>query len=476
MSLGNSENILSHTSNKLKIKLIESTIILHGSPEDSLGCFLRGELILNLTKPTKIKKIELTFLGKIRLLIPRVEGEITSSNNFEEREIISHTWTFLNKKQCLSNDSDSTSSHSIRSNKSLASRLFHSFSSKKSSSDSNRLSKYHILKKGTYTYPFELFLPGTLPESINTNVGRITYKLSAKVLKSGVFTKLKKSQYVTILRTITDEWNQGKVISNEWKNICKYEISFFKKAFPIGDCIKIELKLIPKDKDKYELQYLNIDLVEKSVYNLATNPRVTSQEKIICGIKINDFIEEWIDNDSTNNYSSHIFKFSENNLKQDDEIKQDEIEQDEIKQNDEIKQDEIKQKDSKELCYHETISFRLPNSQYLIHPTYASDPITISHNLKILFCLKVHSPNRNFSQPKFKKFTLIIPITIIASKCKDDILPLYYESDNDDDSIISKTSWDEISLDDVSLPPSYESSICGSQNNSSVNLGVYLNE
>src|SRR5436309_14278776 len=100
MSIGSNESGLLYIStNKLRINLIESTIILHGSPEDSLGCFMRGELILNLTKPTKIKKIELTFLGRIKLFIPRTEGEITTNANCEEREIISHTWTFLNNPQ-----------------------------------------------------------------------------------------------------------------------------------------------------------------------------------------------------------------------------------------------------------------------------------------------------------------------------------------------------------------------------------------
>jgi hypothetical protein len=457
MSLGTNEIILSHTSkNKLYIKLIEPTIILHGSPEDSLGCFLRGELKLKLAKPTKIKKIELTFLGKIRLFIPRADGELTSSNNYEEREVISHTWTFLNSLSS-DNDTDSTSSrsiHSNNSNKSLVSRLFHSLTSKKTD-----LSKYHILKKGIHTYPFELFLPGTLPETINTNVGRITYKLSARVLKSGVFTKIKKSQHVYILRTILDEWNQGKVVSNEWKNVCKYEVSFLKKAFPIGDCINIELKLIPKDKDKYDLQYVHIDLVEKATYNLTTRPKPNVQESTICGIKIYDFIEEWTDKDSNDDFSSRIFKFNKSSNSRQEE------------DDDEIKQDE--DLSSKELCYHETISFRLPSSSYLIHPTYTSEPITISHDLKFLFCLRAYNTTNNRgNQPRYKKFTLIVPITIIASKCKDDILPLYYESENDNDSIISTNSWDEISFDDVSSPPSYESSIYGSQNNSSVNLGV----
>ncbi|CAI2167311.1 8882_t:CDS:2 [Funneliformis geosporum] len=380
--------------NKLKIKLVESTIILHGSPEESLGCFLRGDLILNLTKLTKIKRLELTFLGKTKLFIPHSTGEIAASSNYIEQEIISHNWTFLGQSQeTINNDDDDSSASSVHNNKTFTSRLFHSISK---SSTSNKSSKHHhVLTKGTHTFPFELFLPGTLPESINTNIGKINYKVTAKVIKSGIFSRIRKTQYVTILRTISDEWNQGKVVSNDWSNLCRYEISFLKKAFPIGDCMKIDLKLMPKDKVKLDLQHVHIDLVEKSVYNISSSSKQSSQEITICGIKINDFIKEWIDKDS-------------NNLK---------------------------------LCYHETISFRIPNLPYVIHPSYSSDPITISHELRLLFNIK------------------------------DDILPLYDENDNE--SMVSNYSWDEISLDDVSLPPSYESSVCDGLNGSFVSCEVY---
>ncbi|CAI2167075.1 18309_t:CDS:1 [Funneliformis geosporum] len=434
--------------NKLKIKLVESTIILHGSPEESLGCFLRGDLILNLTKLTKIKRLELTFLGKTKLFIPHSTGEIAASSNYIEQEIISHNWTFLGQSQeTINNDDDDSSASSVHNNKTFTSRLFHSISK---SSTSNKSSKHHhVLTKGTHTFPFELFLPGTLPESINTNIGKINYKVTAKVIKSGIFSRIRKTQYVTILRTISDEWNQGKVVSNDWSNLCRYEISFLKKAFPIGDCMKIDLKLMPKDKVKLDLQHVHIDLVEKSVYNISSSSKQSSQEITICGIKINDFIKEWIDKDS-NNLSTHIFKYDKNNIQQNEEGRED--------------------NESLELCYHETISFRIPNLPYVIHPSYSSDPITISHELRLLFNIKVHGNNQS-KISKIKKFKLIIPIIILSAICKDDILPLYDENDNE--SMVSNYSWDEISLDDVSLPPSYESSVCDGLNGSFVSCEVY---
>ncbi|CAG8459748.1 15692_t:CDS:1 [Funneliformis mosseae] len=431
------------TKNKLKIKLVESTIILHGSPEESLGCFLRGELILNLAKLAKIKRLELKFLGKIKLFIPHTTGEIAASNNYIEKEVISHNWTFIDQPQDLINNEDDDSS--VHNNKSLTSRLFHSLS--KSSTSKKSFKYHHVLSKGIHTFPFELFLPGTLPESINTNIGKINYKVTAKVTKSGIFSRIRKSQYVTILRTISDEWNQGKVVSNDWNDLCRYEISFLKKAFPIGDCVKIDLKLMPKDKVKLDLQYVHIDLVERSVYNITSDSQQSLQESTICGIKINDFIKEWIDKDS-NNLSSHIFNYDKNDFQQ---------------QNEDVEGID----ESLELCYHETISFRIPNLPYIIHPSYTSDPITISHELRFLFNIKVHGKN----QSKIKKFKLIIPIIILSAICKDDVLPLYDDSDND--SLISKNSWDEISLDDISSPPSYESSVSDGRNGSFVNCEVY---
>lgn len=55
------------SSNNLQISLLESTLFLRGSSEESLGSFLRGELVLNLPNPMEIKKIEMNFVGNLRI-------------------------------------------------------------------------------------------------------------------------------------------------------------------------------------------------------------------------------------------------------------------------------------------------------------------------------------------------------------------------------------------------------------------------
>src|ERR1051325_2058494 len=63
--------IISRSCTNLQIKLIEPILYFQGIPEESLGCFMRGELIMNLTKPTKIKRIEMEFFGRMKTYWPQ---------------------------------------------------------------------------------------------------------------------------------------------------------------------------------------------------------------------------------------------------------------------------------------------------------------------------------------------------------------------------------------------------------------------
>src|SRR4051812_23613507 len=63
--------VISQSSSNLEIKLIEPILYFQGNPEESLGCFMRGELIMNLSKPTKIKRIEMKFIGRMKTYWPQ---------------------------------------------------------------------------------------------------------------------------------------------------------------------------------------------------------------------------------------------------------------------------------------------------------------------------------------------------------------------------------------------------------------------
>src|SRR5436305_10150880 len=71
-----------------QIRLQDNTLTMRGSQTESVGCVLRGQLVLAITEPTKFKEIKLTFQGK-----SKIEWE----QNFhkEERILYQHDWTFL---------------------------------------------------------------------------------------------------------------------------------------------------------------------------------------------------------------------------------------------------------------------------------------------------------------------------------------------------------------------------------------------
>jgi hypothetical protein len=48
---------------KIDIQVVEPVISFRGGPEEAIGCFLRGNLMIHLQKATKVKRIELKFLG-----------------------------------------------------------------------------------------------------------------------------------------------------------------------------------------------------------------------------------------------------------------------------------------------------------------------------------------------------------------------------------------------------------------------------
>lgn len=55
-------------SHQFKIHVENDTLILRGSPEESVGCVLRGCVILHIKEAMKIKSITLNFSGRMKVL------------------------------------------------------------------------------------------------------------------------------------------------------------------------------------------------------------------------------------------------------------------------------------------------------------------------------------------------------------------------------------------------------------------------
>lgn len=52
---------------ELKIHLENDMLIIRGSPEESVGCVLRGYVMLNTKETLRVKSIHLSLLGKMKI-------------------------------------------------------------------------------------------------------------------------------------------------------------------------------------------------------------------------------------------------------------------------------------------------------------------------------------------------------------------------------------------------------------------------
>ncbi|KAJ1965453.1 hypothetical protein IWQ62_002661 [Dispira parvispora] len=130
-------NLFESGQMRLDVHLFQDSVIFRGLPENSPGSVLAGYVHLHVTEATRLRALILYFKGVERLQATTVRNSINI-----QRDIIFHTWHFL--------------------------PLGH---------------ENHFVTKGTHSFPFEMALPGHLPETIQTENARISYSLTAVAIR-----------------------------------------------------------------------------------------------------------------------------------------------------------------------------------------------------------------------------------------------------------------------------------------------------
>ncbi|CAG8771785.1 10495_t:CDS:2, partial [Acaulospora morrowiae] len=77
-----------------QIRLENDDLTMSGSQSESVGCILRGQLVLAITEPVKVKVIKLTFQGKSKISVKK-ESDTNVTDYCEERILYQHDWVFL---------------------------------------------------------------------------------------------------------------------------------------------------------------------------------------------------------------------------------------------------------------------------------------------------------------------------------------------------------------------------------------------
>ncbi|KAI8348022.1 hypothetical protein EDC96DRAFT_312947 [Choanephora cucurbitarum] len=229
------------------INLETEHIILHGSIEESAGVILRGSVVFNCQETTKVRSISLKFIGKAK--VNWTEGLGSHQRHYkDEKTIIKHEWCFLQPKH-----------------------------------------KTYHLSEGHYKWDFELPLPGDLPETIQHELGEVTYRLKATVDRptfSMNYNDRKEIKVSRVLLPSSLELSQSVVISNVWVDKLSYDISVPSKVFSMGSIIPVTFALEPIAED---LRVRSVSCVLKEYITLSAEDHSKMEGRVIRHIRDEHF-------------------------------------------------------------------------------------------------------------------------------------------------------------------------------------------
>ncbi|BFZ56662.1 hypothetical protein PYCC9005_003709 [Savitreella phatthalungensis] len=185
---------------------------MRGDAADSEGAVLRGLLVLSLHDPIQARNITLTLRGRARVAwsetFTNASRNQSSRTQRDESIIYEHTWQFL-----------AFSSHS------------------------------KTIGVGNYEYPFEVRLPGDLPETVEgIDEAMVGYSMIATVERPGLATNITCKKRIRVVRTLSIdslEMAQTLSVDNTWPNKIEYAISIPTKSYPIGSTVPVNFKLVP---------------------------------------------------------------------------------------------------------------------------------------------------------------------------------------------------------------------------------------
>jgi hypothetical protein len=284
---------------------------------------LRGTLMVQFAKPTKIKAISLQFSGKGRTDWP--EGIPPKKQElFEEKQLMQHCWTFFNAQYPIHEHSHGAdrfvsadaSVPSTSGNGSLITPPLSSQPTQESTHGSparagsiaggmlpfgsarsfskhdaanTQLKGSRVFAAGEYYYDFELPIPSFLPETINCDMGKVAYELSATVERAGAFkSNLAGKMPIQLIRTPGEanmEASEPIAISRNWEDQLHYDIVISGKSFPLGQKIPIAFKLTPLAKVRvHRIKVFVTETVEywcknKKVHRLEPTRKILLHEK-----------------------------------------------------------------------------------------------------------------------------------------------------------------------------------------------------
>ncbi|KAI7902985.1 uncharacterized protein BX663DRAFT_509103 [Cokeromyces recurvatus] len=353
---------------QLTIELAEPVVILRGTHDDKITHVLQGEVSLVLTRPISISQVVIQFVGKSHGLWP--EGIGARGTKYYHEKIIHEQNMIL-----------------------------------QSYPDTPR--QEGILSAGIHRWPFQFLLSNQLIETIEDEMAKVFYYVTAVVHRIGMgATKLQSRRDILLLRT--PNWSDNALTANSLPTtsitserrleICDATICIEKSNVSSGTQFPIIISLSPNLKNIY-LESISVVLTEKRVYRL---PEFQAFRSETHDFKVNIA--------SITNLTDSTFHHQRFDLSMKD-----------MRRLLNVKNAHIPLNDHGPFYYR--LIFTLPNCVYLNHTSTFSE-IDIRHTLKIRIEL---SSSSNQTRTHIRLET---PITILDCRLKEDYnaLPTYEEA------------------------------------------------
>lgn len=210
---------------ELKINVLSDEVVLLGHADEAAGKLLQGSLVLNIAEPIKVKSISMSFIGKMKVSWAEGVGPHQHYHK-QERTILSHDWEFVRPQL----------------------RSTHSSSSQVVNATPTSHKKSTLLSAGKHKWDFELLLPGNLPQTLDSDVGSVSYRLKATVERSAFIQNTIKKKEIKVIRCVLPsqyELVQSLEIHNTWAQKMVYDISVPSKLYAFNDTIPISFKILP---------------------------------------------------------------------------------------------------------------------------------------------------------------------------------------------------------------------------------------
>lgn len=296
----------------------KNSVIIRGTPMDSDPVCLSGRLVFSLEKTIVVSSISLNLVGTHN--IDFVENFQTSSGKllatcpFVSATTVLHcSWTNLLTDAAgvvLPNDTPvaatrqqrvPTSSSQLGNNFTSCTML--RFNHDQVAFDTTPFRSVHPappsvvfeLPPGNYSLPFQIRLPGNIPESVESlKCSNIVYRLHSSFNPHPALSDLARfrsnseaSKYVRVVRTLSSlqlALNEEFLTENSWAGKLQYKIRIPRKIVPVGSTLKVFILIIPMLK-KLKLGKLTFQIAQSVKIN-STKPndfgeKSFADEKII---------------------------------------------------------------------------------------------------------------------------------------------------------------------------------------------------